>query len=272
MTLRWRRISPDPSVNGDARRDGLAARVDGVTVAYDELVALDEVTFDVPEGRIVGLVGPNGAGKTTLFKTIVGLLEPDRGTVQVRGRDPNERGRQRDVAYVPQEGDLDPTYPVHVLDVVLMGRYGHVGWGRRLRDEDREAARGALDRVGIEGLADRPFLNLSGGQRQRVFLARALAQDASLFLLDEPFTGVDASTQEIILDVLRGLKREGASLVVATHGLGTIRHFCDDVVLLNREVVAAGPVEEAFSAENLKRAFGGRLVLLGDAAMAERRA
>lgn len=235
-------------------------RLRDVQVSYGDHVALHDVTLDVEPGRIVALLGPNGAGKTTLFKTLVGLLTPERGTVAVQGSE--RRGRRTAVAYVPQEGAVDSRYPVTVLDVVLMGRYGHLGWLRRPGENEHRIARGALARVGMEALEARPFSQLSGGQRQRVFLARALCQEATVLLMDEPFSGVDATTQQVVFDVLRELRGEGKTVLVATHDLASVPVFCDEAVLVNRTIIAHGPVGEVFRAENLRRAFGGRLVLL----------
>jgi manganese transport system ATP-binding protein len=229
-------------------------------VRYGEHVALRDVSLDIGQGRVVALLGPNGAGKTTLFKALVGLLKTDAGELRVEGRE--RRGRQTAVAYVPQVGDVEPNYPVTVQDVVLMGRYGHLGWLKRPGAEDRGIAQAAMARVDIADLAERPFGALSGGQRQRVFLARALAQQARIFLMDEPFTGVDARTQEVVFDVLRELRQQGRTLLVATHDLASVPVFCDEAVLVNRTIVAHGPLSEVFRPEPLQRTFGGRLVLL----------
>ncbi|QDB79733.1 metal ABC transporter ATP-binding protein [Georgenia wutianyii] len=229
--------------------------VHGLTAAYREEPVLWDVSFTVPEGRLVGVVGPNGAGKTTLLKIAMGLLRPVAGTVRVFGR-PLERGR-RDVGYVPQRGSVDWDFPTNARDVVEMGTYGRLGWLRRPGPAERRTAERCLERVGMLDLADRQIGELSGGQQQRVFLARALAQDARLYLADEPFVGVDHPTERVVVDLLRELRDEGRTVVVVHHDLATVAEYFDTVVLLNRELVAAGPTAEVFTAENIARTYGG---------------
>ena len=237
-----------------------AIDVRDLEVRYGEHVALEGVTTSAAAGRLTAIVGPNGAGKSTLLKAIMGEVQPARGTIEVFG----ETGRRslRRVTWVPQRGAVDADFPVTVLDVVRQGRLRHTGWFRRRSSEDDAAIRAALERVDITDLVDRPIGTLSGGQLQRTFLARALAQAGDLYLLDEPFVGVDAATERAIVAVLRELRDAGAAVVVVHHDLGSVRDLFDDVVLLNRRVVASGPVERTFTAEHLQRAWGGRLVVI----------
>ena len=237
---------------------GIAVR--GLTVAYPGgTVALRDASFEVPEGTITALVGVNGAGKSTLFKAIMGFLRARDGTIEILGRSVPHALRANLVAYVPQAEEVDWTFPVLVEDVVMMGRYGHMGFLRRPRAADREAVWAALGRVGMTAYADRQIGALSGGQRKRVFLARALAQDARVVLLDEPFTGVDVKTEEAIIALLREMRDEGRVMLVSTHNLGSVPEFCDRTVMVKGTVLASGPTEEIFTRENLAAAFGGVL-------------
>jgi manganese/iron transport system ATP-binding protein len=237
---------------------GLA--VETISVAYPNgTVALRDAAFALSPGTICGLVGINGSGKSTLFKAIMGLVRPLAGQVRIGG-EPVERALKRNmVAYVPQAEEVDWSFPVGVRDVVMMGRYGHMGILRIPRAPDRAAVEAALARVGMADLAERQIGELSGGQRKRVFLARALAQGGKLLLLDEPFTGVDVTTEDAIITLLKALREEGAIVLVSTHNLGSVPTFCDQVVLVNRTVLAAGPTSEVFTGPNLLRAFGGAL-------------
>ncbi|WP_413450418.1 metal ABC transporter ATP-binding protein [Georgenia phoenicis] len=229
--------------------------VHGLTAAYREEPVLWDVSFSVPEGRLVGVVGPNGAGKTTLLKIAMGLVRPVAGAVEIFGQ-PLDRVRRK-VGYVPQRGSVDWDFPTNARDVVEMGTYGRLGWLRRPGRAERETAERCLERVGMLELADRQIAELSGGQQQRVFLARALAQDARLYLADEPFVGVDYLTERVVVDLLRELRDEGRTVVVVHHDLATVADYFDTVVLLNRELVAAGPTAEVFTAENIARTYGG---------------
>ncbi len=229
--------------------------VRGVTAAYRSEPVLWDVSVTVPEGRLVGIVGPNGAGKTTLLKVAMGLLRPVAGSVEIFGR-PLERVR-RSVGYVPQRGSVDWDFPTDARDVVEMGTYGRLGWFRRPGASERRTAERCLDRVGLTDLADRQIGELSGGQQQRVFLARALAQDARLYLADEPFVGVDYVTERVVVDILRELRDQGRTVVVVHHDLASVADYFDTVVLLNRELVAAGPTAEVFTRENIARTYGG---------------
>jgi manganese/zinc/iron transport system ATP- binding protein len=244
------------------RADGAppAVRLRNVTVSYDRKPAIRGVSVDIPRAERVAVVGPNGAGKSTLIKAVVGLVQLDAGEILVHG-ERIERMRH-EVAYVPQRGVIDWDFPVLVRDVVLMGRYGRLGWFRWAGRRDREIAAAALERMGMTDLADRQIGQLSGGQQQRVFLARALAQEADILLLDEPFVGVDAATEEAIFELLDTARDEGKTVVVVNHDLASARRNFDRVLLLNGRVVAYGPPEETMQPEVLQRTYGGRLTVL----------
>ncbi|GAA5439839.1 metal ABC transporter ATP-binding protein [Deinococcus caeni] len=237
-----------------------ALDVQGVSVAYGGgRLALRSATLTLQPGRICGLVGMNGAGKSTLFKTIMGFLPPLRGQVQVFGQPVRQAQKAGVIAYVPQAEDVDWDFPVSVRDVVTMGRQGRMGLLRRPSASDREAVQAALARVSMTDFAERQIGELSGGQRKRAFLARALAQDARLLLLDEPFGGVDVGTSEAITGLLRDLAVSGRSVLVSTHDLDTLETFCDDVALIaDRTVLTSGPTAQILTAENLALTFGGR--------------
>ncbi len=237
-------------------------RLRGVTVSYDQRPVLRSVSLDFPAGQLIGIVGPNGAGKSTLLRAILGLCALDGGSIEIDGA-PIERCRQR-VAYVPQTEAVDWDFPVTVFDVVLMGRYGRLGWFGRPQESDRDATRDALGLVGMIEYADRHIRQLSGGQQQRVFLARALCQQADILLLDEPFAGVDAATERAIFELIGRLTGEGKTLVVVNHDLSVLKRF-DFVLLLNQQVVAFGPTAEVATDANLGRTYGGRLTLLDQA-------
>lgn len=221
--------------------------------------ALRDTSFAVPAGTITGLVGVNGAGKSTIFKAIMGFVPVAQGKITVLGRSVHEALRANLVAYVPQAEEVDWSFPVLVEDVVMMGRYGHMGFFRHPRAADHAAVTSALMRVGMEAFRMRQIGELSGGQRKRVFLARALAQEARVILLDEPFTGVDVQTEEAIIALLREMRAEGRVMLVSTHNLGSVPEFCDRTVLVKGTVLAHGPTETTFTRENLERAFGGVL-------------
>jgi manganese/iron transport system ATP-binding protein len=235
-------------------------RAEGLTVTYrNGHTALRDASFSVPTGTITALVGVNGSGKSTLFKALMGFVPVAAGKVELLGQPVRAAMRTQSVAYVPQAEEVDWSFPVLVEDVVMMGRYGHMGFLRRARDADRAAVEKALDRVGMTAFRDRQIGELSGGQKKRVFLARALAQDAKVILLDEPFTGVDVKTEEQIIALLRTLRDEGRVMLVATHNLGSVPEFCDRVVLVKGTVLAHGPTAEVFTADNLRLTFGGVL-------------
>lgn len=238
----------------------ISVEVSGVTVSYNNgNVALRDASFALGAGSICALVGVNGSGKSTLFKAIMGILEPAAGTVRIAGRAVRDALKENLIAYVPQSEEVDWSFPVSVWDVVLMGRYGYMNFMRIPRAEDRRIAEESLQRVGMLEFRERQIGELSGGQRKRVFIARALAQRGRVILLDEPFTGVDVNTETAIITLLRELRDAGHIMLVSTHNLGSVPEFCDQVVLINRTVLAAGPIAEVFTEENLLRAFGGVL-------------
>lgn len=221
--------------------------------------ALRDVTFDTPTGTITALVGVNGSGKSTLFKAIMGFVRLAAGEITVLGQSVDAALKKNLVAYVPQSEEVDWNFPVLVEDVVMMGRYGHMGMMRIPKAADKDAVTAALARVGMSDFRTRQIGELSGGQKKRVFLARALAQDGRIILLDEPFTGVDVKTEDAIITLLRSLRDEGRVMLVSTHNLGSVPEFCDRTVLLNRTVLAYGPTEDTFTQANLEKTFGGVL-------------
>ena len=231
-----------------------------VSVVYrNGHLALSEVSFELKESSICGLVGVNGSGKSTLFKSIMGFVKPTCGAIQICGMAVGEALQRNIVAYVPQSEEVDWNFPVSVQDVVMMGRYGHMNFLRMASLEDHRKADEALDRVGMSALRARQIGELSGGQKKRVFLARALAQQGRVILLDEPFTGVDVKTEATIVDLMKELRDQGHLMLVSTHNLEAVPDFCDQVVLLNRMVLAAGPTQQVFTKANLELAFGGTL-------------
>ncbi|ODT05843.1 MAG: manganese/iron transporter ATP-binding protein [Mesorhizobium sp. SCN 65-20] len=247
---------------------GEGLRVDDISVTYrNGHTALRNASFAIPRGTITALVGVNGSGKSTLFKSIMGFVPLATGSVSIFGAPASEALKKNLVAYVPQSEDVDWNFPVLVEDVVMMGRYGHMNFLRMTRASDREAVASALERVGMADFRKRQIGELSGGQKKRVFLARALAQEGELILLDEPFTGVDVRTEEAIIALLQGLRDEGRVMLVSTHNLGSVPRFCDRAVLVNRTVLASGPTAETFTKANLEKAFGGvlRQFILGGA-------
>ena len=277
----------DATVRGSARRRGPLHRslatapgaehsatsplsIHDMTVAYDRRPVLWDIDIDVPDRQLVAIVGPNGAGKSTLIKACLDLIPRASGEVMVFGQ-PYRKQRSL-VGYVPQRESVDWEFPVSALDVVTMGRYRKLGWCRPVTRSHQDAARAALDRVGLADHADRQISRLSGGQQQRVFLARALAQDAQLYFMDEPFAAVDAATERAIVEVLRQLKDDGKTVIVVHHDLQTVREYFDSVLLLNMRTVAFGSVDEVFTESNLQKTYGGRLTLLEQASEAIARA
>lgn len=235
-------------------------RVDDISVTYrNGHTALRSASFGSPGGSITALVGVNGSGKSTLFKAIMGFVTLAHGSISVLGMPVRDALKRNLIAYVPQSEDVDWNFPVLVEDVVMMGRFGHMGMLRRPKAADREAVDTALTRVGMSDLRKRQIGELSGGQKKRVFLARALAQDSQVILLDEPFTGVDVKTEDAIVRLLGELRDEGRVMLVSTHNLGSVPEFCDRTVLLARTVLAYGPTQLVFTRENLERTFGGVL-------------
>lgn len=246
-----------------------ALEVHDLTVAYQRRPVLWNIDFAVPPGKLVGVVGPNGAGKSTLLKAVLGLVPMASGRVEIFGKSlSKQRGL---VGYVPQRETVDWDFPVTAHDVVLMGTFGKLGWVRRPGRREKELAERCLADVGLSDFARRQISELSGGQQQRVFLARALAQQAQLYFMDEPFAGVDAATEQAIFDQLKRLRNEGRTVFVVHHDLQTVPRYFDAVVLLNLRLVAAGAVAEVFTPENLRRTYGGRLTILAQAAEAVRR-
>lgn len=233
-----------------------ALEVRGLTVRYREVLALDDVSLNVRAGEACGLIGVNGSGKTTLFRAVLELVRTQRGTVEVLGETAAQARARGAVGYVPQADQLDRDFPVTVGEVVLMGRYHLMGARRRPAATDRDAVHTALARAGVVDLARRRFGELSGGQRQRVMLARALAQEARVLLLDEPFTGVDVPSQQAVVGVLRELVEQGCAVLLSTHDLGLVPDLCRRSVLLHRRVLASGPTADVLTAENLARGFG----------------
>lgn len=241
----------------------VAVEVHDLTVAYHNQPVLWDIDLHLPEGRLIAIVGPNGAGKSTLLKAILGLVKPISGWVRICGE--SQKQRRSWVAYVPQRESVDWDFPTNALDVVLMGVYADLGFFRRPTAAHREWALECLGKVGIRDLADRQISQLSGGQQQRVFLARALAQRARIYFMDEPFAGVDATTERAILTLLQELRAEGRTVIAVHHDLQTVAEYFDHVALLNLRLVAAGPIATTFTTENLQRTYGGRLTALTQA-------
>ena len=237
-----------------------AIEVRDLTVAYRESPVLWDIDLDVPSGVLMAIVGPNGAGKTTLIQAILSLIKPAAGQIRIFGQP--YRSVASIVGYVPQRGSVDWDFPTSVLDVVLMGLYGRLGWVRRPGRDERSDAMAALDQVGMAELAHRQISQLSGGQQQRVFLARALVQDASIYLMDEPLQGVDATTERTIIELLRTLQSLGKTVIVVHHDLQTVSSYFDEVLLLNVRRIASGPVSEVFTESNLRLTYGGRVAII----------
>lgn len=238
--------------------------IHSLTVAYNKKPVLWDIDYDAPIGSLVAIVGPNGAGKTTLIKACLDLVPRASGVVEFWGEGiANQRHR---IGYVPQRESVDWEFPVSALEVVLMGRYQKIGWIKRINKFHKDAALDCLSRVGMADYASRQINQLSGGQQQRVFIARALAQEADLYFMDEPFAGVDAATQEAIVTLLRDLSSAKKTVLCVHHDLTTVPEYFDTVILLNTRLIAAGPISEVFTVENLKTTYGGRLTLLEEIA------
>jgi len=251
---------------------GTGLRLRDVSVTYRTgLTAIEAVSFAIPRATITALVGVNGSGKSTLFKAVMGFVPVASGSVEILDRPAGAALADNLVAYVPQAEEVDWSFPVLVEDVVMMGRYGHMGWLRRPQAKDRALVDAALARVGMTEFRRRQIGELSGGQRKRVFLARALAQEGQVILLDEPFTGVDVTTEEAIVRLLTELRDEGRVMLISTHNLGSVPEYCDHAILINRRVLCAGPTAEVFTQANLEAAFGGKLrhFVLGGPALHE---
>lgn len=242
--------------------NGYPLEVSRITVAYQKKPVLRSVSFQIPEGQLIGILGPNGAGKSTLLKAVLGLLPTLDGEIRIYER--SYREQRKLIGYVPQRESVDWDFPTNALDVVMMGRYGQLGWFRRPGVKERQIALECLAKVGMGEYAGRQISQLSGGQQQRVFLARALAQDAQVYFMDEPFAGVDATTEKAIIALLHDLKEQGKTVLVVHHDLSTVREYFDHVLLLNGELIAAGPTGETFTPENLHKTYGGKIAMLAD--------
>ena len=235
-------------------------RVEGLSVIYSNgHKALDNASFSIPRQSITALVGINGSGKSTLFKAIMGFVKSSGGRIELFGGSVKDALKANLVAYVPQNEEIDWDFPVLVKDVVMMGRYGHMGFLKIPKDNDYEIVKDSLKKVGMLELENRQISELSGGQRKRVFLARALAQQSEIILMDEPFTGIDVNTEEEIMELLREMKAEGKVMLISTHNLGSVPEFCDRTILLNKTVLAEGETTKVFTQENLTNAFEGVL-------------
>ena len=240
------------------------------TVSYQKRPVLDGIDLEIEEGSLVGVLGPNGAGKSTLVKTIMNMIKPNGGYVKIFGKNPKDGIKQ--IGYVPQRESVDWDFPVTVMDVVLMGRYGHVGWFSRIGKTDRKKACEYLEQVNMLPYSDRQIGNLSGGQQQRVFLARALAQESAVYVMDEPFAGVDAATEKTIVSILQKMKDAGKTLIVVHHDLSSAKEYFDHLLLLNMRKVAYGPVSEIYTHKLLQKTYGGRLAVLSEIATAAAKA
>ncbi|MBI2135260.1 metal ABC transporter ATP-binding protein [Candidatus Woesearchaeota archaeon] len=238
----------------------MAVNVEDLTVAYNEKPVLWDIDMAVPKGILLAVVGPNGAGKSTLIKTILGLIKPAAGTVEIFGA--SYKQQQHLVGYVPQRGSVDWDFPTNALDVVMMGLYGKLGWLRRPGKEEKKLAMEALEKVGMSHFAHRQISQLSGGQQQRVFLARALVQDAMVYFMDEPFVGVDATTEKAIITLLQDLRKRGKTVIVVHHDLETLKSYYDWAMLLNVRRIALGPVKKVITPKNLEQTYGGRAPFL----------
>ena len=251
---------------GQEHPENAPLSIDDMTVAYHHKPVLWDIEYDAPEGKLIGIIGPNGAGKSTLIKAVMDLVPRASGRVMIYGKPyAKQRGL---VGYVPQRESVDWDFPVNAMDVVVMGRYGEIGWCRPIRRQDKEIAMHALERVGMADYAHRQISQLSGGQQQRVFLARALAQDAMVYFMDEPFAGVDAATEGAIIAILQELIQRKRTVFVVHHDLQTVPHYFDELILLNMRIVAQGPTADVFTQDNLNKTYGGKLTLLDEAAQA----
>lgn len=227
-------------------------KVQDITVTYDVKPVIWDIDTEFKKGKITAIVGPNGAGKSTLVKTIMDIVKPISGSVTI-----NTDSGNKDIAYAPQSGSVDWDFPATVEDIVLMGRYGHIGWFKRPRQKDKDIALQMIDKVGMLDFKHRQIRQLSGGQQQRVFLARALAQDAEIYILDEPLKGVDVRTEKVLMELLRELSNQGKTVIAVHHDLSSVPKYFDEVAMVNVRLVAHGPVSTTFTPENIKQTFGG---------------
>ncbi|KGP71252.1 metal ABC transporter ATP-binding protein [Pontibacillus yanchengensis] len=239
-----------------------ALQIQNLAVTYEKQPVLEGVNFNIPEGTLTGIIGPNGAGKSTLIKAILHLIPRLSGDVTVYGK-PYKKQRSL-IGYVPQRSEVDWDFPTNALDVVLMGRYGHIGWIKRPGKKEVNFAYECLDKVGMKDFAHRQISQLSGGQQQRVFLARALAQDSQIYFMDEPFAGVDAATEKAIMKLLQEWKQQGKTVLVVHHDLQTVRDYFDHCLLLNKTPIECGPTETVFTLNNLEKTYGGAISFLGN--------
>jgi manganese/zinc/iron transport system ATP- binding protein len=237
-----------------------ALEVQQLTVAYQQKNVLNQLSFEIPQGQLVGIIGPNGAGKSTLIKAILGLVPIVRGEVKILGQ--SYKHQKKKIGYVPQRGTVDWDFPTDALDVVMMGSYGRLGWFKRPGKFERIFAMHCLEQVGMASLANRQISQLSGGQQQRVFLARALAQQADIYFMDEPFAGVDATTEKTIIQLLDQLKNEGKTIFVVHHDLSTVKEYFDWIIMLNKELYASGPTEVVFDRSHLQETYGGKIAFI----------
>jgi manganese/zinc/iron transport system ATP- binding protein len=258
----WRASEPQGSREHHRGIQGASPplSVHSLTVAYNNRPVIWDIEYTASSGNLIAIVGPNGAGKSTFIKACLGLIPVVTGSIEFWGR--TLRQERHRIGYVPQRESVDWEFPVSALDVVTMGRYGRIGWLKPIRASDRQAALGFLRAVDLEAFADRQISQLSGGQQQRVFLARALAQEADLYFMDEPFAGVDAATERAIIDLFRLLKEQGKTVISVHHDLTTIPEYFDSVMMVNMHLIASGGVGEVFTQENLRKTFGGRQVVL----------
>ncbi|MFW9854379.1 MAG: metal ABC transporter ATP-binding protein [Candidatus Thorarchaeota archaeon] len=241
----------------------MAIEVSNLTVAYRDTPVLWDISFSIPKTEFLAIVGPNGAGKSTLIKAILGLIKPIAGSIKVFGKDSRHLPKKYQlIGYVPQRGSVDWDFPTNCLDVVMMGRYGHLGWFRRPGKHEKEAALEALEKFGLKELAMRQISQLSGGQQQRVFLARAYVQDADIYFLDEPFAGVDAKTEKALVTLLQELTKKGKTIIAVQHDLQTLAEYFSSVMLLNRRKIALGITTKVLTPENIERTYGGTIPVL----------
>ena len=233
--------------------DDTIITIKDLNVAYQDKPALWHINLDISKNSRTAIVGPNGAGKSTMIKTMMKLIRPVSGRIEIDGR--TDKGILKNIAYVPQKGEVNWDFPATVLDVVLMGRYVHKGWIKRPRKKDREIALEALKTMKMEAFRDRQISELSGGQRQRAFLARAIAQDADIYVMDEPLQGIDITTENLIMDVIRKLQAEGKTFIIVHHQLNTVKEYFDHVVIMNKTIIADGPTDAVFTGENIEKAY-----------------
>lgn len=239
-----------------------AIDIHAITVFYNNIPAIEDITLSIPQGLLVGIVGPNGAGKSTLLKTIIGLMPATSGSIELLGQPFSKIYKK--IAYVPQRTTVDWDFPINVFDVVMMGRYAHLGWLKKPSAHDQKIVIDALEKVGMIDLKDRHISQLSGGQQQRIFLARALAQEADLYLLDEPFSGVDAKTELSILTILKELSDSGKTVIVVHHDLNTVNAYFNWVILLNKRLIAAGPMSSTLTTSTIEKTYGmGKIIGFG---------